>query len=410
MKIFENESSMQQWISEQFAMGKSLADFVTNFDDFEHSLSNNQSFSLRKVIDSFRFCLFSFDNNEVIVENRDISLSDQDILKPDFLVYAPTTQSVIIIELKNLKGPTREVGTEIGAYAAEVKTHLPFLADGDVINVVIASHWPTLLRHYVFNDIVWMDRKLICLQPINTKAGIQLEIISPDLIADTSPEIKFNTQELGGYHLCLYDEGLYGGADYFRMENNENQMRCALAVMAAKGNSLKTHGFAFLWRHAFEVGLAPYVITMVNLSPFQALPRLLQNSKIALNDITKRLLRILMDHDPNGHGHLLDSICDEGIRFLERFSKPIPENYTDWNTLKTRIFENTDAIAFVGWGIFEELFFDRLHQEYQNGEFDHSHTDPLVAISMLNEIIGSETLYANWEMLGFNQEDDNEGF
>src|SRR5690606_15998159 len=108
-----------------------------------------------------------------------------------------------------------------------------------------------------------------------------------------------------------------------------------------------------------------------------ALPRLLKNSKIALNEITKRLLRILMDHDPNGHGHLLDSICDEGIRFLEGFSKPVPEDYTDWNTLKTRIFENTDALAFVGWGIFEELFFDRLHQEYENGEFDHSHIDPL---------------------------------
>lgn len=392
---------MQQWFSEQFAMGKSLADFVTNFENFEQPFAKMQSFSNRKVIDSFRFCLSSFDNNEVIVENRDISLSDQDILKPDFLVYAPATQSVIIIELKNIKGPTRQVGTEIGAYAAEVKTHLPFLADGDVINVVIASHWPALLRHYVFNDIVWMDRKLICLQPVNTQEGIQLEIIPPSLIADTSPGIKFNAQELGGYHLCLYDDRLYGGGDYYGMEDNENQMRCALAAMAAKGNSLKTHGFAFLWRHAFEVGLAPYVITLVNLSAFQALPRLLLNPEIVLNDITKRLLRILMDHDPDGHGHLLDSICDAGIRYLEGFSKPSPENYTDWNVLKPRIFENTDAIAFVSWGIFEELFFERLHREYQDGEFDYSHDDPLVAIAMLNEIIGGERLYVDWEKLGF---------
>lgn len=410
MKIFENEHAMQQWLSEQFAMGNSLADFVANFDDFEQPFSNKQSFSLRKVIDSFRFCLSSFDNNEVIVENRDISLNDQDILKPDFLVYAPSTQSVIIIELKNIKGPTRQVGTEIGAYAAEVKTHLPFLADGDVINVVIASHWPALLRHYVFNDIVWMGRKLICLQPVNTQEGIRLEIIPPSLIADTSPEIKFNAQELGGYHLCLYDDRLYGGSDYYGMEDNENQMRCALAAMAAKGNSLKTHGFAFLWRHAFKVGLAPYVITLVNLSAFQKLPRLLLNPEIVLNDITKRLLRILMDHDPEGHGHLLDSICDAGIRFLEGFSKPSPENYTDWNVLKPRIFENTDAIAFVGWGIFEELFFERLHREYQDGEFDYSHDDPLVAIAMLNEIIGEERLYVDWEKLGFNQEDDDGAF
>jgi hypothetical protein len=187
-------------------------------------------------------------------------------------------------------------------------------------------------------------------------------------------------------------------------------MRCALAAMASKGNSLKTHGFAFLWRHAFKVGLAPYVITLVNLSAFQALPRLLLNPEIVLNDITKRLLRILMDHDPDGHGHLLDSICDAGIRFLEGFSKPSPESYTDWNVLKPRIFENTDALAFVGWGIFEELFFERLHREYQDGEFDYRHDDPLVAIAMLSEIIGGETLYVDWEKLGFTQEDDNGAF
>ncbi len=185
MKIFESESFMQQWLSEQFARGKSLADLVSNLEEYDSPFSEKETFSLRKVIDAFKFCLSSFDNNEVLVENKDISLSDKDILKPDFLLYAPGTQSVIVIELKNIKSPTRQVGTEFGAYAAEVKTHLPFLADNDVINVIISSEWPTLLRHYVFNDIVWLDRKLICLQPVNTLQGIFLEIVPPLLIADT---------------------------------------------------------------------------------------------------------------------------------------------------------------------------------------------------------------------------------
>lgn len=275
MKLFEDEGSMQRWLSNKFADGKSLSDFIVNYEHFGKAEdSKNQSFSVQKVMDSFGFCLSSFDNNEVIVENENISLSEGDILMPDFLLYAPVTQSVIIIELKNIKGPTRQVGTEIGAYAAEVKTHLPFMADGDIINVIISSEWPTLLRHYVFNDIVWLQRKIICLKPVSNVDGISLEILPPDLIADSSPEIKISAQQLGGYHLCLYDDKLHCGGDYYRMEENENQMRSALAAMGAKGNSLRTHGFAFLWRHVFEVGLAPYNITIVNLSAFQSLPRL----------------------------------------------------------------------------------------------------------------------------------------
>lgn len=408
MKLFDNEGLMQEWLSKKFAEGKSLSDIIVNYEEYGQPYPEKQSFSIEKVVDSFRFCLSSFEVNEVIVENKDISLSEKDILKPDFLVYAPVTQSVIIIELKNIKGPTRQVGTEIGAYAAEIKTHLPFLADGEIINVVVSSEWPTLLRHYVYNDIVWLQRKVICLEPVATATGILLKIISPSLIADTSPKIQISGQELGGYHLCLYDERLYKGGDFYAMEENQNQMHCALVAMAAKGNSLKTHGFAFLWRHCFEVGLAPYNITIVNLSAFQALPRILLNSGFKPNDITKRLLKVLMDHAPEGHGHMLDSICDAGIRLLESFSKPRPENYSDWNALKAKVFENTDAIAFVGWGIFEELFFERLVQEYKTGDFDYRHDDPLLAIAMLNEIIAEQSLSIDWEQMGYNDEDNDQ--
>jgi hypothetical protein len=404
MKLFDNEELMQQWLSRKFAEGKSLSELIVNYEDYGQAYPKKQSFSIQKVVESFRFCLQSFENNEVIVENKNISLTNKDILKPDFLVYAPETQSIIIIELKNIPGPTREVGTEVGAYAAEIKTHLPFLADGDIINVVISCEWPTLLRHYVYNDIVWLQRKAICLEPVNTAEGTLLKIIAPSLIADFSPEIEISGQQLGGYHLCLYDERIYNGGDYNRMDENRNQMLCALAAMAAKGNSLKTHGFAFLWRHCFDIGFAPYNITMVNLSAFQSLPKLFLDPEFRPNDITKRFLKILMDHAPEGHGHMLDSVCDSGIHFLESFSQPRPENYTDWNTLKPKVFENSDAIAFVGWGIFEELFFERLAQEYRNSDFDPRHDCPRVAIEMLNEIVSEQSLHIDWQQLGYDKE------
>lgn len=115
-----------------------------------------------------------------------------------------------------------------------------------------------------------------------------------------------------------------------------------------------------------------------------------------------------MDHDPEGHGHMLDSVCDAGIQFLNGICQPRPENYTDWSSLKLKIFEDTDAIAFVGWGLFEELFFERLAQEYKNGDFDYRHDSPLLAIEMLNEIVSKEKLYQDWSKLGFEQDTDGE--
>lgn len=52
-----------------------------------------------------------------------------------------------------------------GAYAGELKSHLPFISDVDIIHVVISPHWPTLLRHFIFNEIFWMQRNILCLEP-----------------------------------------------------------------------------------------------------------------------------------------------------------------------------------------------------------------------------------------------------
>lgn len=391
MKLFQSETKMQQWLSEKFATGNALSDLIVNYEEFiRKSVCKNNSMVSRKIANSFQYCLTSFHNNEVITENTDISLNPKDRLCPDFLIYAPETQSVVIIELKNIKGPTRQVGTEIGAYAAEVKTYMPFLSEGDIVNVIISSEWPTLLRHYVFNEIVWLDRNLICLAPIDTTDGIMLEIIDPKKITETEVSLTFSPQQIGGYHLCLYDDELQSGSsNYSRLDEFQDKMLSALQAMAAKGNAIGAHGFAFLWRHVFPVGLAPYNITVTNLAAFKS-PKLYSlREQFPSNQTVTRLVKIVRDHDPEGHGQALEAITDYGHRFLTGFCSPKAEGYSTWEQLKPSIFERTDAIAFVAWGIFGELFFDRLAKEYDDIDsfFTSESTNPLLAIEMLNEII-----------------------
>src|SRR5689334_14728819 len=80
--------------------------------------------------------------------------------------------------------PSRQAGTEAGAYAGELRSHLPFLSDGDVVNVLISSVWPTLLRHYVAHEILWIGRKVLCLEPVEVGESHSLKIVEPARFTD----------------------------------------------------------------------------------------------------------------------------------------------------------------------------------------------------------------------------------
>lgn len=255
--------------------------------------------------------------------------------------------------------------------------------------MIVSSEWPTLLRHYVFNEIIWQQKNMIGLTVVDAPDGPMLEIIDPSIIAEAELSLSLTSNQLGGYQLCLYDDQLYNGGDYNRMKVYENQMRTALHAMASKGNSMKAHGFAFLWRHCFEVGPAPYNITVLNFAPFQSPGLAGVDLRFPKNEMATRLVEIIRDHDPEGHSYALDAITEYGCRFLKDICNPLPEGYQNWEYLKPLIFKNSDALAFVGWGFFGELFFNYLEKEYSDTEFDFDHdpTDPLLTIAMINQIV-----------------------
>lgn len=388
MKLFENENAMQQWLSDRLAQETPLSELILNYETFKEDSNNSyRTLVLSKIRNSFLYCLASFENNVIITEDMDISQNPKDKLRPDFLVYAPESESIVVIELKNQKNATREAGTEISAYAAEIKTYLPFISDGEVVSVIVSTEWPVLLRHFLFNEIFWLQRNIICLEPVETKDGVMLQIVEPKIFAESEVTTQINPQQLGGYQLCLYDNELYKGGEYYRIAAFENQMRAAMSAMVAKGNALKTHGFAFLWRHCFHIGLAPYNITIINVAPFQSLNQLLADPKSNPNLMTLRLMDILKEYALEGHGQALESIREYGAQFLTTFCDPQPEGFMQWRDLQPNIFYQTDAIAFAGWGIFGELFFDRLAQEYRDGNFEWQPDSPLLANRMIEELM-----------------------
>ncbi|MBU2622165.1 MAG: hypothetical protein KKD92_07605 [Proteobacteria bacterium] len=388
MSLFVNESEMHQWLRKELEDCSGLADLITNteyIDDYKPS-----SLEEHRVLDSFNTCLSALYITDVISDNENISLHNTGSLKPDFLLYSAESEGIVVVELKNLSGPTRQAGTELGAYSCEIRTYLPFLSDGDLFSVVISTSWPTLLRHYIFHEIFWQNKNIICLQPVKLNDSIKLEIKKiPELLeADTATRIS--DKHITGYQLCLYDYGLYKeNPDKNRLDKYIPQMKAALSIMSTEGNRQNGHGFAFLWRDLWERSLAPYSISIFNFGPFQSIERFFHNSEslVDITEMQKRFINLIQEQDPSGHGNSLSKITSSGERFLKNICEPRPEGFTNWLALKEIMLSRAQLLGFQGWGLFGHLFNERLIEEYSSGNINVSNTDPGIGLQVVNDLV-----------------------
>ncbi|WP_027518483.1 hypothetical protein [Bradyrhizobium sp. WSM1417] len=388
MALFVDEAEMHQWLRDCFAGGQALGDLIENADALSGAAPSDPR--QKRVFESFRYSLESLYVTEVISDDENISLKPGDELYPDFLLYGAETQSLIIVELKNLAGPTRQAGTELGAYAAEVRAYLPFLSDGDTINVVISTQWPVLLRHHILHEIFWMQRNIICLEPLERNGKRRLQVKSVGDFADAEAALEIGEHYIGGYQLCLYDDELRGDpADRNRLGAYKIQMKAAMLALANKGNAQKGHGFAFLWKDEWTESLAPYSITFGNFAPFQSADRFL----LALSEdetpteMQTRWIKIVSEFDPLGHGNSLDEIKEFGCSFLRPFCSPRAEGFTTWATLRKTMLDRGTPIAFQGWGTFESEFFEALRRKYEGGELDTPPDCPGLGLEVVDRLI-----------------------
>ena len=411
MNLFPNESAMQSWLEEELDNCGDLSDLIVNSDILD-SFKPNTLEELR-VIDSFKATHKALSTNEIISTNSNISLEKPDKLKPDLLLYGAESQGVVAVELKNIPGPTREAGTELGAYAAEIKTHIPFLSDGDLHNVIISNEWPTLLRHYVFHEIFWQQRNFICLRPIKQGNRIRLEIVEIRELLEFNSAARISERHIAGYQLCLYDENLYEEPENrSRLDPHIEQMKSALAVMSVEGNKLNSHGFAFLWKDHWELSIAPYSISIFNMAPFESIERFLHEIE-DLEDLTgfqRRLIELIKIQDPTGHGDSLHRISETGHSFLSTFCSPQYEGFSDWGALRYTMEGRAELLAFQGWGLFGDLFKDMLIQEYEAGNINTPVTCPKLGLRVVEDMIDENYQFIDPRHILCDEEDDAELF
>jgi hypothetical protein len=406
LALFASEAAMQAWLKNSLIDSHGLADLIIDVDSLKSFSAS--SLAENKILKSFRTCLASLYLNEVISENENISIDPTDILKPDFVLYAPETESVVIIELKNIAGPTRQTGTELAAYSCEIQSSIPFISDGDIVNVVISAEWPTLLRHYVFHQIFWQGKNVLCLAPFEVDGNVRLKILGIKDLSQDAVSFKISEKHIGGYQICLHDNELYTAkADRTRLDKFLEQMKTALHAMAIRGSSQNNHGFAFLWKDHWDISLAPYSITLLNFAPFQSIERFLHLDNFELPEMVKRFMNISKEFSPIGHGNSLDEIRSYGCQFLNNICSPRPEDFTYWYDLRESMLSNSELIAFEAWGMFGEIFSEKLAAEYSQGNLTCSATSPQIGLKVIEELIDSKYKFVDLAYIDYEPEDNS---
>lgn len=390
MSFFKNEKAMQIWLEDKLDKVDGLIEIIDNVQEIiDYTPENISEVKIKK---SYLHCLQSLYLHESLTKDENISSTKGDSLRPDILAYAPETQSLVIIELKNQGGATREAGTELSAYASEIKSSLSYLSDGDIVNVIISPCWPPLLKHHIYNNVFWQGKNTICLEPIKKNNEILLKIVDISLFVQSELPAKISEEHLGGYHICLYDDSQYlKERPETKLPQYLSLIKTSISSMATTGEKMNTHGFAFL---RSGTCLSPYLITLVNAAPFKSIERILHSNNIESYDdlplIEQKILDVYLEHSPEGHGFSLDSLYNSGIHLLQNVCSPTPEGFTSWSEMKEEIMSSHEIIYFDSWGVFKEIAISKLSEKYKVREFDIDLNNVDLGFEVINEIIDKD--------------------
>ncbi|WP_373963091.1 hypothetical protein [Kosakonia sacchari] len=394
MSIFKNENEMQSWLEKEMEDIEGLGSLLFNVESIKNYKPRNEV--EKKIKDSYMHCLPSLYLTEIITKNQNISSSSGDILKPDILAYGIERESLILIELKNLSGTTREAGTELAAYSGELKGYLSHLSDGDIMNVIISPFWPTLLKHYVFNNIVWQNKNMICLEPCIVENKIVLKPLELSILLQAEMPQKFGPEHLCGYHICLYDDSQYShDREPTKLHGQIEVIKASIARMAAEGEKANSHGFLILTKEINGYGLAPYMITLVNAAPLSSIERYFHSDEIKtykdLPFIGQKIYDIVTYYEPLGLGANTSKIFTSGKPYLKKICNPQIESINPWTILRGEINNwRTEAIYFESWGVFKEKSMEILFNKYQSDDYDYNLNSIQLGFEVIEELVDEQ--------------------
>lgn len=316
-------------------------DFIPNLS-IDYMLKYQYLQSARNVLEAI--------NGELQVITGDviknISLNASERLMPDFILVNESSGQIIIIELKRDSQSEREAITEILGYAQEVKNHLPFLSEYDLLYIIVSTNFDTLLKHSVSSLILNGTTNLLCLKPDVNNESCDFEVFIPDSWTDICQSF-IPPEAFSSYTLVLYNEKNKWPSDKYE---GLMLLETACELIARHADRTKSHGFCIAWENCYDRdNYSPYCITIFVLNPRSFTENIMFREDLRVNNPLMDHLKKTSDCEFYNWPESTFRICDSAKDYLDNYCNPTWETaiyLSDFHHL----YYQARPLHFKSWG------------------------------------------------------------
>lgn len=301
-----------------------------------------------------RRVLKSFEYLEVLTSDQNVSLTTNEVMRPDIVCINSEQQSIVMFELKVSAATGRQALTELIAYEQELKNALPFLAEYDVCHVLVSPEWSTLMDHSVASSVTWSGRQVLCLEAGLDAGKLTLKTRIPEAWKITGAA-HFPEFGLPCVTICLYDLDAYTrppskeGAPERELDT---RIWTAMSIIAREGDRIGGHGFALLWEDTSSISLTSFNITVCGVSPFEFYKTSRLRGTIVADDgrLVAALDRFIKENDPDGISEALLHTAQSANNLLDEVSNPALEGWSNWSTDRLSLSKRARPLLCEFWG------------------------------------------------------------
>ncbi|WP_323988647.1 hypothetical protein [Pseudomonas canadensis] len=325
-----------------------------DLDFLEHTISINPdllpAFSIDEYVrtrfaESASTVIGSLKSVEVLTSNNNISITKNEILKPDLVCINPETNQLIIFELKKSNQTGRQALTELLAYEHELKNHLPFLSNYDATFVLISTEWSTLLEHAATSAVMWSNKNLLCLHLEPEPNNYQFKVHKPSTWNITGtpffPDDSVSTITISFEIPSTMDD-----------EEADHCLYNALSFYAREAEQTGLHGFGLLSKNLNKESSRE--ITLCAASPFAFFDAMLTKGKIDTDKghLASKLISHIESKGKNSGIHTLlrlkSKVLDPRLKGFENIEVGKVSN---WNIVRNEIQESRFPFMTEFWGL-----------------------------------------------------------
>lgn len=207
--------------------------------------------------------LDSLEGLQIVSVNKSISLTKDEMLRPDILCFNPETRTFVIFEVKRDKSTEREAVSELAGYEQELRNVLPLLGQHDIHFVVVSTEWSVLLTHAVASLNTWSAKNCLALKVITSARPFRMACHIPTAWHPRGgvglPDAAMQTIDVVFEALDEEDEVEWG--------RPPQTLITATHALARAGDRRGAHGFVLLWQDNSGFGKGQWAWTLCGIDP-----------------------------------------------------------------------------------------------------------------------------------------------